>query len=349
MPDWSLASESIQGDGHSFSSPFYEDSGRFPVLRAALWRWLLPDPAVLNAALNSRRAAVHHWHPQYSNSLAVLIVFCFHRFAENQFLRFSAFWNAKPARNSKNSRCLSVLALRTVVRTPASDQNGSAAGQRMRRMGVPQTAAGLPGAQVDAVLELEESAHAVRVDIIGNRGAAQADGMLKNAAGGPGARRSSSARVRRPAARPGPDAGAEEAFVGIDVAHAGEQGLVEQGGLDGKLPAAKEGGEVIAADGERLGARARERRIAAQVSGTRGGRSGGDRRSGVRDHWPGKARMGVGATGCRGVVTRRRPVMPRWTIHWAPGLGSAVDGARDVEPSCPAHRRCVCRCDGRRE
>ena len=38
----------------------------------------------------------------------------------------------------------------------------------------------------------------------------------------------------------GTDAGPEETFVGIDVADAVQQVLVEQGGLDGGLPAAEE-------------------------------------------------------------------------------------------------------------
>src|SRR5271167_1121361 len=34
-----------------------------------------------------------------------------------------------------------------------------------------------------------------------------------------------------------------------------------------------------------------------------------------------------GATGAPGVMTRRRPVMPRWTIHWALGSGTFDDRA----------------------
>ena len=63
-------------------------------------------------------------------------------------------------------------------------------------------------------------------------------------------RRVSSARVRRPAWRRGADAGAEEGFVGVDVADAVEQGLVEQRGFDGGLAAAEEGDEVFEGDGE---------------------------------------------------------------------------------------------------
>ena len=45
----------------------------------------------------------------------------------------------------------------------------------------------------------------------------------------------------------GADSGAEEALVGVDVADAGEQCLVEQGGLDGQFAAAKEGGKGLGA------------------------------------------------------------------------------------------------------
>ena len=39
---------------------------------------------------------------------------------------------------------------------------------------------GQAGAQVDTVLKLKESAHAVGVNVVGNRGAAQTDRMLQN-------------------------------------------------------------------------------------------------------------------------------------------------------------------------
>jgi len=48
----------------------------------------------------------------------------------------------------------------------------------------------------------------------------------------------------------GADAGMEEAFVGVDVADAGEERLIEQCGFDGKLAAAEEGGKFFGGDGE---------------------------------------------------------------------------------------------------
>lgn len=49
-----------------------------------------------------------------------------------------------------------------------------------------------------------------------------------------------------------PDSGVVECLVGVDVSHAVEKGLVEQGGLDGRLAMAEEGDEVLERDGERL-------------------------------------------------------------------------------------------------
>jgi len=50
-----------------------------------------------------------------------------------------------------------------------------------------------------------------------------------------------------------PDAGAKQAFVGVDVAYAGQQPLVQQRRFDGQAPAAKQAGEIGGTDGERLG------------------------------------------------------------------------------------------------
>jgi len=130
---------------------------------------------------------------------------------------------------------------------------GSAAGKQNPVDEGSATAAGLSGAEVDAVLELEESADAVGVDIIRDRGAAEADGMLEDLAEGLaeplefGAGEAAGGAARA-------DSGMEKALVGIDVAHAGEEGLVEQRSLDGQFAAAEESGKVAGGDGERFGA-----------------------------------------------------------------------------------------------
>ena len=58
-------------------------------------------------------------------------------------------------------------------------------------------------------------------------------------------RRVSSARVRRPAWRVGRMPARKSDLVGVDVADAVEQRLVEQRGLDGRLAAAEESDEVV--------------------------------------------------------------------------------------------------------
>jgi len=42
-----------------------------------LWRWLLPDPAVLWAGRDSFQQPVHHWHSLHSNSWTVCLPSCF--------------------------------------------------------------------------------------------------------------------------------------------------------------------------------------------------------------------------------------------------------------------------------
>ena len=64
----------------------------------------------------------------------------------------------------------SMLAVRTVMGTAPSNRD-----PLDRRLA---GAAGLTGALVYVVLQLEEAAHAVRIDVVGYRGTAEADGML---------------------------------------------------------------------------------------------------------------------------------------------------------------------------
>ena len=63
----------------------------------------------------------------------------------------------------------------------------------------------------------------------------------------------------------GADAGVEECLVGVDVADAVEQGLVEQRGLDGTAAMAEEGDEVFERDGEGFAAGAGVGRCRLQV------------------------------------------------------------------------------------
>ena len=96
----------------------------------------------------------------------------------------------------------------------------------------PAACAGFAPPAVDAVLELKEAADAGCVDVVRDRGAAELDGSAENGLqrcvefGQAGAGDAAGGRG-------GADAGAEEAFVGVDVAYPEEQGLVEKCGLDG--------------------------------------------------------------------------------------------------------------------
>ena len=118
-----------------------------------------------------------------------------------------------------------------------------------------------------------------------------------------------------------PDLGAEEALVGIDVADAVQQILVEQRRLDGGAAAVEELAEVGFRDaqgflpgpvkpaGPRLFGVLRDMQAhAAEAAGVHEAQlaPGAQHRDA----------MGVGRAGHSGSATTRRPVMPRCTIHW---------------------------------
>src|ERR1039458_1635338 len=114
----------------------------------------------------------------------------------------------KPRRTA-GSRSL-VLALRAVMGSAASDDNPA-----NRCLAA---AAGLAGAQVDAVLKLKKATLAIGVNIIGNRRAAESNGVGEDLAQcNPqpvelGACQAVGAATRA-------NAGMKEAFVGVDIAH----------------------------------------------------------------------------------------------------------------------------------
>ncbi len=110
----------------------------------------------------------------------------------------------------------------------------------------------LAGAAVNLVLELEEASDAVGVDVVGDGGAAELDGVGEDLLEG-GVETGELGAGEAAGVAGGADAGAEEALVGVDVADAVEDGLVEEGGLDGELAAAEELGEVGGGDGGGLG------------------------------------------------------------------------------------------------
>jgi len=125
------------------------------------------------------------------------------------------------------------------VGAAASDEealDGGAAGE-----------AGLAGAEIDPVLELEEAADAVGIDIVGDRGAAELDGVGEHVdeglaeAGELGAGEASGVAART-------NASTKEALVSVDIAYAVEQALVQQRGFDGGAAAAEEGIEIFLRD-----------------------------------------------------------------------------------------------------
>jgi hypothetical protein len=92
-------------------------------------------------------------------------------------------------------------------------------------------AAGFAGAQVDTVFKLKKAARAIGINVIRNRGTAELNGVGEDLAQRqPQAVEFGAGDAIGPTA--GPDAGMKEAFVGVDVAHASEKRLVEQGRLD---------------------------------------------------------------------------------------------------------------------
>ena len=112
-------------------------------------------------------------------------------------------------------------------------------------------AAGLAGARVDAVVQLEESRDSFSVDVVGYGRAAELYGVLQDFDKGcakPGELVSGKASCLAA----GADSGMKQRLVGVDVADAMKQLLVEQRGLDGRLAIAEECDEVFERDGERL-------------------------------------------------------------------------------------------------
>jgi len=104
--------------------------------------------------------------------------------------------------------------------------------------------AGLAGAHVDAVFQLEEAADAVGVDVVGDGRPAEFYGVGEDGDERVAEAAEFSAGKQR-GQTAGTDAGAEEGLVGVDVPDAVEQGLVEQRGLDGSAAFAEEGDEVF--------------------------------------------------------------------------------------------------------
>src|SRR5258706_2420972 len=91
---------------------------------------------------------------------------------------------------------------------------------------------GLAFARVDAVEELEAAFFAVGVDVVAQGAAAMVDGAAKNQLDG-AVEAEDLVASQAVAGCGGVDAAVEEGFVGVDVADAGHEALVEERGFDG--------------------------------------------------------------------------------------------------------------------
>ena len=120
-------------------------------------------------------------------------------------------------------------------------------------------------AHVHEVFELEKTTDSLGIDVVGDGGSAQADGMFQDVFERKSqALQFSVGETSGTAARP--DAGAKEALIGVDVAYTREQLLIEERSFDGELPAAEKRGEFFRADGKRLGSCRGEGRSSTQLS-----------------------------------------------------------------------------------
>ena len=117
--------------------------------------------------------------------------------------------------------------------------------------------AGLSGAEIDPMLELEEACYASRIHIIGYGRAAERDGLSEDALQ-TGMQAVEFGPLQVASHPAGPDAGAEKTLVGIDIAHTMQQFLVQQGSLNGGAAGPEERGKLVGRDVERLLTRARE-------------------------------------------------------------------------------------------
>jgi hypothetical protein len=91
------------------------------------------------------------------------------------------------------------------------------------------------------------------VDVVAERAASLGDGVAEHVTNALG-ERVPLALAEVACLREGVELGEKERFIRVDVAHAGEHGLVEQDGLDGASGATGGTEQVVALDGERVGA-----------------------------------------------------------------------------------------------
>ena len=91
----------------------------------------------------------------------------------------------------------------------------------------------LPFATVHAMVALVFAHFARRVHIVGNRRAAEANGILKNTADG-GVETAQFFGAQRTSQTRGMNARAPQAFIGINIPQAAQDALIQQQGLDSR-------------------------------------------------------------------------------------------------------------------
>jgi hypothetical protein len=135
------------------------------------------------------------------------------------------------------------LAVEAIVRAAASQNHAS------NRCSAHQ--AWLPGAEIDPMLELEEARHTGGIHVVGYGRTTERDGFPENALqAGMQAVQFRPLQVASHTA--GPDTGAEETLVGIDISHSMQEFLIQQGSLDRGAAGPEKGGEVVGRDTEGL-------------------------------------------------------------------------------------------------
>lgn len=107
------------------------------------------------------------------------------------------------------------------------------------------------GALVDAVAKLKLATLAQGIHVIGNGGAAQADGFEQHGADG-SMEIAKLGRLERRRQSHGIDSRSPEAFVGIDVSHASQDALIEQERFDAGAASAEFRGEFFFSSFERI-------------------------------------------------------------------------------------------------
>jgi hypothetical protein len=107
---------------------------------------------------------------------------------------------------------------------------------------------------VDAMLHLEVAGRAGRVDIVSNRRSSPKDRAFENPTNGPGESLNFLAG-RSDSDGGGVQASVKEDLVGVDVAHAGQNPLIEQDGLESATTLGEDAREVSTGDEDGVGAK----------------------------------------------------------------------------------------------